>query len=233
MPPSEENAPELTLVLPCRDEAAAIGACLDEARRFLAQNGLTGELLVVDNASTDGSGRIAAALGARVIYEPKSGYGNALRAGIAAARGNVILMGDCDTTYDFMQLGALYGPLAAGECDVMIGDRFSGGIERGAMPLSHYWGVKALSALARRRFHTDVRDFHCGLRGMTRAAAEQMTLRAEGMEFATELIAEAAKTGLRIAQTPVRLRRCTADRKPKLRTVRDGFRHLGYILARS
>ena len=228
--PDEENELDLTLVLPCRDEAAAISACIDEARRFLAQSGLRGELLVVDNCSTDGSGDIAAACGARVIREDRPGYGNALRAGIAAARAPVILMGDCDTTYDFMQIGALYGPLASGECDVMIGDRFAGGIEPGAMPLSHNWGVKALSALARLRFGVDVRDFHCGLRGLTRAAAERMELRAAGMEFATELIAQAARAGLRIGQAPVRLRRCALARSSKLRTIRDGFRHLGYIL---
>ena len=140
-------------------------------------------------------------------------------------------MGDCDTTYDFMQLGLLYAPLADGSADVMIGDRFSGGIEPGAMPYSHRYGVKALSALARLRFRTDVRDFHCGLRGLTRSAATKMRLEAEGMEFATEFIAEAARLGLRIGQAPVRLRRCELRRTSKLRTVRDGFRHLGYILA--
>lgn len=224
------SAPDLTLVLPCRNEEHALGACIDEARSFLRESGLNGELLVVDNASTDGSARIARERGARVVYEPKPGYGNALRAGIAAASADVILMGDCDTTYDFTQLGALYEPLAAGRCDVMIGNRFAGGIERGAMPLSHRVGVKALSALARLRFHSEVYDFHCGLRGLTRAAAERMRLRAAGMEFATEMIAAAARERLRVGQAPVRLRRCTAARSSKLRTVRDGFRHLGFIL---
>ena len=230
MAESETNTPELTLVLPCRNEAAAVGACLDEARRFLDESGLRGELLVVDNASTDGSGELAARLGARVVREEAPGYGSALRAGIRAARAPVILMGDCDTTYDFMQLGLLYAPLAEGRCDVIVGDRFAGGIEPGAMPLSHRWGVTALSALARLRFRTDVRDFHCGLRGLTRAAAERMELRTDGMEFATELIAEAARRGLRIGQAPVRLRRCTLERSSKLQTIRDGFRHLGFIL---
>ena len=226
-----ENAYDLTVVLPCRNEAAAVAACVDEVRCFLAQSGLRGEVLLVDNASTDGSAEIAAAHGARVVREERLGYGSALRAGIAAAQAPVILMGDCDTTYDFMQLGALYAPLAQGRCDMMIGDRFAGGIEAGAMARSHDWGVKFLSAAARLRFHTDVRDFHCGLRGLTRAAAQQMTLRAQGMEFATEFIAEAAKRGLRIDQTPVRLRRCTLARSSKLHAVRDGLRHLFYILA--
>ena len=167
---------------------------------------------------------------AQLVREEAPGYGSALRAGIRAARAPVILMGDCDTTYDFMQLGLLYAPLAEGRCDVIVGDRFAGGIEPGAMPLSHRWGVTALSALARLRFRTDVRDFHCGLRGLTRAAAERMELQTDGMEFATELIAEAARRGLRIGQAPVRLRRCTLERSSKLRTIRDGFRHLGFIL---
>ena len=222
---------DLTLVLPCKNEAAAVGACLDEAKRFLAESGLRGELLLVDNGSDDGSADVALAHGARVVREERPGYGCALRTGIAAASADVILMGDCDTTYDFMQLDLLYAPLAGGGCDVMVGDRFAGGVEPGAMPLSHKWGVKALSALARLRFHTDVRDFHCGLRGLTRAAVEQMCLRADGMEFATEFIAEAARRGLRIGQVPVRLRRCALQRSSKLRTIRDGFRHLGYILA--
>ncbi|MBQ9459243.1 MAG: glycosyltransferase family 2 protein [Oscillospiraceae bacterium] len=232
MPQNDEKAYDLTLVLPCRNEADAVGACIEEARGFLEKNGLRGELLLVDNGSTDGSAQEAEARGARVIHEPEPGYGNALRAGIAAARADVILMGDCDTTYDFAQLGLLYEPLAAGRCDVMIGNRFAGGIEPGAMPLSHKLGVKALSALARLRFKSDVYDFHCGLRGLTRAAAEKMQLRASGMEFATELIAEASRKGLRVGQAPVRLRRCTAKRSPKLRTIRDGFRHLGCILRR-
>lgn len=228
--PSETNVPDLTLVLPCRNEAAAVSACLDEARAFLEQSGLHGELLVVDNASTDGSGRIAAAHGARVVYEPEPGYGNALRTGILAACAPVILMGDCDTTYDFTQLGLLYEPLASGRCDVVIGDRFAGGIEPGAMPLSHRIGVRMLSALARLRFQTDVQDFHCGLRGMTRAAAERMPLHTGGMEFATEMIAAAARNELRVGQVPVRLRRCTLPRRSKLRAIRDGFRHLGYMI---
>ncbi|MBE7003330.1 MAG: glycosyltransferase family 2 protein [Ruminococcaceae bacterium] len=230
MPPNGESAPDLALVLPCRNEAAAIGACLDEAKGYLSHSGLRYELLVVDNASTDGSGAIAAANGARVVYEPRPGYGRALRAGIAAASAPVILMGDCDTTYDFTQLGLLYAPLAEGRFDVMIGDRFAGGIEPGAMPVSHKLGVRALSALARLRFRSRVRDFHCGLRGLTREAARKLSLRGDGMEFATEFIAAAERAHLRVGQVPVRLRRCTRARKSKLRTVRDGFRHLGYII---
>ena len=140
------------------------------------------------------------------------------------------IFGDSDTTYDFMKLGKLYRPLAEGRADVMIGDRFAGGMEKGAMPWSHRIGVRLLSAMGRRRYRTDVRDFHCGMRGLTRKAAEQLAFRTGGMEFATEMIALAAKAGLRIGQCPVRLRKCTLDRKSKLRTLPDGNRHLRYML---
>ena len=226
-----ENAPELTILMPCRDEEAAVGLCVDEALRFLASRQLRGEVLVVDNASRDRSAEVARAHGARVVREERPGYGSALRAGLRESRGEVIVLGDCDTTYDFSQTGALFGPLSAGEYDVMIGDRFSGGIERGAMPLSHRAGVWALSLLGRLRYGTTVRDFHCGLRGLTREALEKMTLRCDGMEFATEFIAAACAQALRIGQAPVRLRRCALDRKSKLRTLRDGWRHLRFLLS--
>ncbi len=227
---SEKKEPDLTLVLPCRDEERAVAFCIQEALEFLKGEELEGEILLVDNGSGDASAEIALRCGARVIREERPGYGSALRAGIKNSRGGVILMGDCDTTYDFTQLGALYCPMSEGKYDVMIGDRFSGGIEKGAMSLSHYFGVKLLSALGRLRFKTDVRDFHCGLRGLTRSAAEQLEFFSDGMEFATEMIAAAARAGLKIGQAPVKLRRCGFERKPKLRTIRDGFRHLRYII---
>ncbi len=221
--------PDVTVVLPCRNEEAAIGICIREVLAYLEKAQLRGEILVADNGSADRSGEIARGLGARVIREEKPGYGNALRAGIAAARGKIILMGDSDTTYDFMELGKLYEPLARGLYDMMIGDRFAGGMEPGAMSVSHQLGVRFLSAAGRRRFHTDVRDFHCGLRGLTREAAEQLDFRTEGMEFATEMIALAARAGLRIGQCPVRLRKCGLNRKSKLKTLPDGVRHMRYI----
>ena len=222
--------PDVTVVLPCRNEEGAIGDCIREIREFFRAEKLEGEILVADNGSTDRSAEIARSLGARVIREDKPGYGNALRAGIAAAEGRVILMGDSDTTYDFMESGKLYTPLSRGKYDIMIGDRFAGGMEKGSMPLSHKLGVRFLSRMARLRYRTDVRDFHCGLRGITREAARKLAFRTEGMEFATEMIARAAEAGMRIGQCPVRLRRCGADRKSKLRTLPDGFRHLRYIL---
>ena len=222
--------PDVTVVLPCRNEEAAIGQCIQEIRAFLDGNYLRGEILVADNASEDRSAAIARSMGARVIRVDKPGYGRTLRAGISAARGNVILMGDSDTTYDFMELGKLYEPLAQGRYDMMIGDRFAGGMEPGAMVLSHRIGVRVLSTLGRWRYRTDVRDFHCGIRGLTRAAAEQLDFQTDGMEFATEMIALAAREGLRIGQCPMRLRKCGLDRQSKLKTLPDGIRHLRYIL---
>ena len=165
-----------------------------------------------------------------MIREDRPGYGNALRRGIAESRGDVILMADADMTYDFSRLGELYGPLAQGRYDMIIGNRFRGGIEPGAMPLSHRLGVRFLSALGRLRFRTQVRDFHCGMRGLTAAAAERLDLHCEGMEFATEMIAAAAAAGMCIGEVPVPLRRSTSARSSKLRTVRDGLRHLRLIL---
>ena len=221
---------DLTILMPCLNEAGAVGLCVRDALRFLAGGGLAGEVLVVDNGSDDGSAAEAARAGARVIHEARPGYGRALRTGLAESRGRVILMGDSDTTYDFLRMEGLWRPLAEGSCDLMIGDRLHGGMEKGAMSLSHRIGVRALSALARHRFHCEVRDFHCGLRGITRAAAEKLDFQCDGMEFATEMIARAAKAGMRIGQAPVPLRRSRVKRQPKIRTFRDGWRHLRYIL---
>ena len=221
---------DLSVVMPCRDEAEAIASCIREAKSFIDAKGLKGEIIVADNASTDGSGEIAAAEGAVVVYEPSPGYGNALKAGFKAARGRIIIMGDADMTYDFSQMGRLYGPIAEGSCDMMIGDRFAGGIEKGAMPLSHHLGVRALSAFGRMLYRTDVRDFHCGLRGFRRDLLDKLELESSGMEFATEMIAKAARKGLRIGQAPVRLRRCSVQRSSKLRTIRDGIRHLRFMI---
>lgn len=222
---------ELTILMPCRNEAATVGICVGEAKHFLSENGISGEILVVDNASEDASAALAREQGARILKEEKKGYGNALRTGIRGSAGRVIIMGDCDTTYSFGEIGEMYRLLAEGQCDMVIGNRFSGEMESGSMSLSHRAGVRFLSFCAGRRFHTAVRDFHCGLRGLTREAAETLTFHTTGMEFATEMIAEAARQGLRIRQLPVRLRRCSYGRESKLRTIRDGFRHLIYIVS--
>ena len=221
---------DLTILMPCLNEEAAVGQCIDDARSFLARYALDGEILVVDNGSADRSAQIAAEHGARVVAESRPGYGAAIRKGLECAEGSVIIIGDCDTTYDFARLENIYEPLAAGKCDFVIGDRFAGGIENGAMPWSHRIGVKALSALGRLVTGTNVRDFHCGLRGITRNAVQKLNFQTIGMDFASEMIVLAARNRLRIRQVPVPLRRCEKRRKSKLRAIPDGFRHLRILL---
>lgn len=225
----EKEALDLTIVMPCLNEEATIGLCITEAQEFIDTHKLKGEILVVDNGSCDTSGVIARAYGVRVLYEEKRGYGNALRIGISHSRGSVIIMGDCDTTYDFKHLEEIYEKLSAHTCDMVIGNRYAGGMEEGSMPWTHRWGVRFLSLCGRIRFQTDVYDFHCGLRGITREAAEKCAFSSVGMEFATEMIAEGTRKGLCIEQVPVMLRKCNYDRSSKLRTIQDGLRHLKYI----
>ena len=225
-----DNLIDVSVVMPCLNEESTVGLCVDEALEFLHRRNLTGEVIVVDNGSTDGSAFAAVEHGARVVPEQRRGYGQAIRTGLEASRGRVIVLGDCDTTYDFLHMEGIVQPLLRGSYDVMIGDRFAGQMEDGAMPLSHRLGVPPLSFAGRVKFHVDVHDFHCGIRGVRREALEQMEFRTDGMEFATEFIAEAARCHLRIGQTSVPLRRCTFERKPKLRTVRDGVRHMRYIV---
>ncbi|MBR3159319.1 MAG: glycosyltransferase [Atopobiaceae bacterium] len=222
--------PDLSIVMPCLDEEATVGACIEDARGFIVRRGLSGEVIVVDNGSTDRSAEVARRHGADVVSEPRRGYGRALRTGLAHARGRVIVMGDSDTTYDFANTDALVAPLLAGEVDLMVGDRFAGMMEKGAMPFLHRLGVPFLSWCGRMRWHVDVHDFHCGLRGITREALGRCRFRADGMEFATEMIAETTRKGLRIGQVAVALRCGPRGRKPKLRTFSDGWRHLRYIL---
>lgn len=226
----EKQSLDLSVIMPCLNEAHTVGISVSEARAFMEKNHIHGEVLVVDNGSGDASAAVAAKHGARVVTQPRRGYGSAIRAGIASSRGKVIIIGDCDTTYDFLHLEAMYRLLAENECDMVIGNRFAGGMERGSMPWTHKWGVRFLSFFGRLRLHTDVCDFHCGLRGMRRGAAERLTFHTEGMEFATEMIAQAVKQELRIMQIPVVLRRCHHQRRSKLRTVRDGLRHFIYMI---
>lgn len=222
--------PDISVIMPCLNEAQTVGLCVDEAMAFIAKRNLHGEVIVVDNGSEDDSAAIASGHGAIVIHETKRGYGSAICSGIRQSRGKILIIGDSDMTYDFLHLESLYCPLRRGTYDVMIGDRFAGGIERGAMPFSHKLGAPFLSLCGRLRFHVPVHDFHCGLRGMTKEAAEKMQLETTGMEFATEMIAQAAECGLRIGETPVILRRSPVRRESKLRTIPDGIRHLRYIL---
>ncbi|MGN0317530.1 MAG: glycosyltransferase family 2 protein [Lachnospira sp.] len=226
----EKESLDLSVIMPCLNEESTVGHCIDEALEYFRKNNIDGEVIVVDNNSVDTSSDVATEHGARVIREIHPGYGSAIRAGLAASRGRILIIGDCDTTYDFLHLEQIYNPLADENCDMVIGNRYAGGIEKGAMPLSHRIGVRFLSFCGRIRFHTDVYDFHCGLRGLSRKAAEKLELRTDGMEFATEMIAQGAGNNMRIKQVPVYLSKCEYNRKSKLRTVRDGLRHFRYML---
>ena len=227
-----EKELELSVIMPCLNEENAVGKCIDEAKRFISAHDIKAEIIIADNGSTDSSAQKASAHGAVVISENVRGYGRAVRTGIENSRGTVLIFGDCDTTYDLLHLEEFYFPLIRGEYDVIIGDRFSGGIEKGAMPFLHKLGVPFLSWCGRKRFRTEVRDFHCGLRALTREAAEKLDLRTDGMEFATEFIAKASGAGFRIGQTPTVLRCAGCKRRSKLHTFSDGLRHLKYICSK-
>ncbi|MBG6079909.1 glycosyltransferase family 2 protein [Rubrivivax gelatinosus] len=216
--------------MPCLNEARTLGCCISKAKRFLAESGVAGEVLVADNGSSDGSQALAIELGARVVHVAERGYGAALRAGIAAARGRFVVMGDSDDSYDFSALGPFVEQLRAG-CDLVVGNRFRGGIADGAMPLLHrYLGNPVLSFLGRRLFGGPLRDFHCGLRGFRRDAMLSLHLVTPGMEFASEMIVKALQARLRIAEVPVTLSKDGRDRPPHLNTWRDGWRHLRYLM---
>ena len=216
--------------MPCLNEARTVGACVREARTFLERAGIAGEVLVADNGSTDGSSALAEAAGARVLPVPHPGYGAALLAGVRAARGTYVIMGDADCSYDFSSLERFVEKLRGG-ADLVMGNRFQGGIAPGAMPLLHrYLGNPVLSFIGRLFFRTSIGDFHCGLRGFSRGAILQLGLVTSGMEFASEMVAKAALAGLRIAEVPTVLRPDGRDRPPHLRTWRDGWRHLRFLL---
>ena len=222
--------PELTILMPCLNEAATVGACVAAARGFLARAGIQGEVLVADNGSDDGSTEIAAAAGARVIRVPQRGYGHALRAGIEAAAGRYVIMADADASYDFGALEEFVAKLRAGY-PLVMGNRLKGGIRPGAMPPLHrYLGNPLLSFIGRLLFRTRVGDFHCGLRGFERSAALGLDLRTPGMEFASELVVKAALAGWRIAEVPTTLHPDGRGRAPHLRSWRDGWRHLRFLL---
>ncbi len=221
---------ELTLLMPCLNEARTVGRCVQAARGFLDQAGINGEVLVADNGSTDGSIEAATQAGARVIHASARGYGAALLAGIQAARGRFVIMGDADDSYDFAHLGPYVDRLRAG-AELVMGNRFQGGIAEGAMPLLHrYLGNPVLSFLGRLFFRVPIGDFHCGLRGFSRDALLKLGLVSPGMEFASEMVAKAALAGLRIEEVPTTLRPDGRGRPPHLRTWRDGWRHLRFLL---
>ena len=221
---------ELSIVMPCLNEAETLGSCIAKGRRSLETLGVAGEIIVADNGSTDGSQVLAAEAGARVISVQAKGYGSAIRGGIAAARGKYIIVGDADDSYDFSNLGPFVTKLRDGY-DLVMGNRFQGGIEPNAMPLLHkYLGNPVLTTTGRLLFRSPCSDFHCGLRGFRKAAIERLDLRTMGMEFASEMVVKATLYNLKIAEVPTTLSRDGRTRKPHLRSWRDGWRHLRFML---
>lgn len=221
---------DLTILMPCLNEEENIGYCINEAFAYINTHRISGEVLIVDNGSTDSSVAIAKKHGSRVIRQNRRGYGCALRTGLKQSQGDVIIFGDCDSTYDFLNLDPIYVPLYKGEADFVTGNRLSGMMESGAMSLSHRLGVPFLSWCSRMKYGIKIHDFHCGLRGIRRDALDRLVFHTTGMEFATEMIAEANRKRLRIKEVDVPLRKSKFNRTVKLRTIRDGFRHMIYII---
>ncbi len=221
---------EFTILMPCLNEAETVGICVSKAMKFLDSNGIDGEVLVADNGSTDGSLDIAEENGARVVHVEQRGYGSALWGGIKSARGKYIIMGDSDNSYDFSRLEQFVEKLRRGY-DFVIGNRFKGGIKKGAMPLLHrYLGNPVLTNIGRLFFSSPVNDFHCGLRGCQRQAVLKLDLQTTGMEFASEMVVKATMFNKKIAEVPVVLSKDGRSGKPHLRSFRDGWRHLRFLL---
>jgi glycosyltransferase involved in cell wall biosynthesis len=231
--PANDGAIELTILMPCLNEAETLAVCVQKARGFLERTGIVGEVLIADNGSSDGSQLIAEHNGARVVAIPERGYGAALIGGIGAARGRFVIMGDADDSYDFENLDSMVERLRAGD-ELVMGNRFKGGIKPGAMPFLHrYLGNPVLSFLGRLLFRIPVGDFHCGLRGFSREAALKLRLKSTGMEFASEMVVKAAFHGLTMAEVPTVLSPDGRSRPPHLKTWRDGWRHLKFLLLHS
>jgi glycosyltransferase involved in cell wall biosynthesis len=222
-----EQTIEVSVVMPCLNEAASIGACVRKAKESLEKAGFTGEIVVADNGSDDRSAEIAIEHGARVVHEPRRGYGSAYQCGIEAARGTYIVIGDADDTYDFSQIEQFVKPLREGY-DFVIGNRFQGEMAKGAMPKLHqYVGNPLLSAVLRGMFKTSIGDAHCGMRSFTRKAYDRMELQTTGMEFASEMVIHAARAGLKMLEIPISYGRRVGQ--SKLRTFKDGWRHLRFM----
>jgi Glycosyltransferases involved in cell wall biogenesis len=228
MPPAPPV--ELTILMPCLDEAETLAVCIDKAMGYLERTGISGEVLIADNGSTDGSQQIARDHGARVVDIPVRGYGAALIGGIEAAQGTYVIMGDADDSYDFLALDPFVERLRAGD-ELVMGNRFRGGIAPGAMPPLHkYLGNPVLSWIGRTFFKSPIRDFHCGLRGFNRESMRGLALQTTGMEFASEMVVKASLGGLRISEVPTTLKKDGRSRPPHLRSWRDGWRHLKFLL---
>jgi glycosyltransferase involved in cell wall biosynthesis len=229
-PDASAIGPELTVLMPCLNEAATLPVCIEKAHESFRRLGLRGEVLIADNGSADGSQELARARGARVVEVQARGYGSALSAGIAAARSEWVIMGDADDSYDFSALDGFVAGLRAGN-DLVVGNRFAGGIQAGAMPFLHRWlGNPILTFVARRFFGSPARDIYCGLRGFRRSAIERLDLRSTGMEYAIEMVVKSSLYGLRIEEVATTLSPDGRDRAPHLRTWRDGWRSLRFLL---
>lgn len=229
-PASSDIPVDVSAVIPCLNEDKTIGICIQKAFRSFEALGIRGEVVVADNGSVDRSVSIAESMNARVVREQQKGYGAALSAGINAAHGKVIVMGDADDSYDWSDIAPFVIKVNEGY-DLVMGNRFRGGIAEGAMPSLHrYLGNPVLSWMGRLAFHTNIGDFHCGMRAFTKSSFQRMGIVSTGMEFATEMVASASYLGLRIAEIPTKLYPDKRDRPPHLRSFRDGWRHLRFIL---
>ncbi len=227
---NQSEAIELTVVMPCLNEELTLATCINKAKAFFASHQVIGEVVIADNGSTDRSVEIALQAGARVAHIEEKGYGNALMGGIEAAQGTYVIMGDADDSYDFSKLELYLERLRAGE-QLVMGNRFKGGIMPNAMPFLHkYLGNPVLSFIGRLFFKSDIGDFHCGLRGFNREAILGLRLKTTGMEFASEMVVKASLNQLRIAEVPTILHPDGRNRPPHLRTWRDGWRHLIFLL---
>ncbi|MEO5357534.1 MAG: glycosyltransferase family 2 protein [Nitrospirae bacterium YQR-1] len=221
---------ELTILMPCLNEAETVGTCVEKAMGFIKRTGIDAEVLVADNGSTDGSKEIAGSLGAQVVEIKDRGYGSALMGGIAHARGKYVIMGDCDDSYDFTNLEPFIEKLREGY-ELVMGNRFKGGIKKGAMPPLHrYFGNPFLSGLGRLFFHSPIEDFQCGLRGFKKESIEKLNLQTPGMEFASEMVVKATLFKLKLAEVPTTLSPDGRSRAPHLRSFRDGWRYLRFLL---
>jgi len=227
---TESTELELTIVMPCLDEAETLAVCIEKAMNSLRANNIKGEVVIADNGSTDGSQKIATDLGARVVPVEEKGYGSALMGGILSAKGTFVIMGDADDSYDFSNLLPFVEKLREGH-DLVMGNRFKGGIAPGAMPPLHkYLGNPVLTGIGRILFRSPSGDFHCGLRGFRRSSILKLDLRTTGMEFASEMVVKATLNSLRIAEVPTTLSPDGRSRAPHLRSWRDGWRHLRFML---
>jgi glycosyltransferase involved in cell wall biosynthesis len=230
VPTANRKVIELSIVMPCLNEAETLAYCIQKAQSFMERNDICGEVIVADNGSKDGSQSIAESLGAIVVNVPDRGYGSALMGGIASARGRYVIMGDADDSYDFSALEPYVEKLREGY-ELVMGNRFEGGIEPGAMPALHrYVGNPMLSGIGRLFFRNRIGDYHCGLRGFDKNAIDMLDLQTTGMEFASEMVVKASLNQLRITEVPTTLTEDGRSRPPHLRSYRDGWRHLRFLL---